>query len=215
MNRAPKTPTFDDAMRNFRRQVFYELYVHLPGSIASFDRASGTATVNVGLRRVLPDYTVPAGQRTVPYPQLSGVPIFALQGGGVSVGADPQAGDPCLICVLDRNVEGWMQQGAALPPPSDRAHHLADCFAFVGFNPLGKPLASARLAGEVGIAEALDGTGAKVVVKNGKASIANNAQNLLTILTSVLTPLSVDPGVSSATKAAALAALTSLAALLY
>lgn len=169
--KTPHVPTFPDAMENFRKDLGYRLYCHLPGTVVSFNRTKMTANVAVALKQVIPDYTVPTGQRVFPYPTLSEVPVFALQGGGASVGADPAAGDPCLICVLDRNIDAWFQGDGQQPqaPLSDRAHDLSDAFCLVGFNPLAKPLVSARLAGECGVADAA----AKVVVKNGLVNISN------------------------------------------
>lgn len=221
MNRTPHTPTFTDAMRNFKKALLYNLYCHLPGEIIAYDHAKGTATVQPALQRTIHNYAVAAGQTTQPYPLLKNVPVFILQGGRVSIGADPVgragavSGDPCLLAILDRNIDAWRQNGGAPAPLTDRAHDLADAFAFVGFNPLSAPLASARLTGEVGIAEPLAGTGAKVVVKNGKVAVANNAQNLNTIFQTLFGVLKVDPGLNGASQAALAAAQTALAALLY
>lgn len=211
MNKAPLTPTFTDAMRNFRDQLFYELYCHLPGEIVSFNRATGIASVQVALKRVIPSYAVPTGQVIQPYPQLDNVPVYAMQGGGASVGVDPAPGDPCLILVLDRNIDLWLQNGGQQPPLSDRAHDLSDCFAIVGFNTLAQPLVSARLAGECGLADAA----AKVVVKDGLVSVANQTQNLKTILATLFTALAADPGLNGASHTALAQANMALAALLY
>lgn len=167
--KTPHIPTFPDAMENFRKDLGYRLYCHLPGQVVAFQRATMTASVQIALKQVVPDYTVPTGYRLSSYPQLENVPVFTLQGGGASVGADPVLGDPCLICVLDRNIDAWFQNGGQPAPLSDRAHDLSDAFCFVGFNPLAKPLVTARLPGEAGLADAL----AKIVVKNGLVNISN------------------------------------------
>lgn len=212
-NKTPHTPTFPDAMENFRKDLGYRLYCHLPGEIVSFSRATLTASVKVGLKQVIPDYAAATGQRLTPYPQLDNVLVFTLQGGGASVGADPVAGDPCLICIMDRNIDAWFQNGGQQAPLSDRAHDLSDAFCFVGFNPLVKPLASARAAGECGIADAL----AAVVVKDGKVGIRNGAlpaNNLSGILTTLFTALASDPGLSAGSHTALTTANAQLAALL-
>lgn len=213
MNKTPNIPTFTDAMRNFRDQLFYDLYCHMPGEIVAFDRTTGVASVQINLKRVIPNYAVPTGQNVQPYPQLDNVPVFLLQGGGGSVGADPKKGDPCLIVVMDRNIDAWLQNGGQQAPLSDRAHDLSDCFAFVGFNPLNKPVLSARLAGECGIADAL----AKIVVKNGLVDISNGplpANSLGGILNTMLTAMAAATTVPQIAAAAA-TAQASLATLLY
>lgn len=200
-------------MQNFADDIFYQLYCHLPGEVVSFNRVTGTATVAVGLKRVLPNYAVPAGQNTKPYPNLENVPVFLLQGSGGSIGADPKKGDPCLIVVMDRNIDQWVQNGGQQAPLSDRAHDLSDCFAFVGFNPLSQPVVSARLAGECGIADAT----AKVVVKNGLIDISNGPlplNSLGGILDTFFTATAAATSVPQIAAAAAVAK-AALATLLY
>lgn len=210
----PTVPKFPDVMDNFKKSIFYSLYCHLPGAIVSFDRATGLAVVQPALKQVIPTYAAPNDFTTAPYPKLIDVPIFTLQGGGGSVGADPVPGDPCLIVVMDRNMDAWLQGGGQQAPLSGRAHDLSDCFAFVGFNPLNAPLASARLAGECGIADAA----AKVVVKNGLVDVSNGplpANKLGGILTTLFAALAADPGLSGPSHTALALANTQLAALLY
>lgn len=207
------TPTFADAMENFRKDLGYRLYCHLPGEIVTFARATLTASVKVALKQVVPDVTVPTGQRFVSYPQLNNVPVFTLQGGGGSIGADPAPGDPCLLAIIDRNIDAWLQNGGQQAPLSPRAHDIADCFCFVGFNPISNPLVSARLAGETGLADAL----AAVVVKNGKISLRNGplpVNSLGGILDTMLTAMGAATTVAQIA-AAATAAKTSFDALLY
>lgn len=211
-NKAPQTPTFTDAMENFGKALAYRIYCHLPGEIVTYDRTKGTARVQVGLKQVIPDYTVPTGQKLAPYPQLEGVLVFALQGGGAGIGVDPKPGDPCLICILDRNIDAWYQNGGQQAPLSPRAHDLSDAFCFVGFNPLTQPLATAREAGECGIADAV----AKVVVKDGRVNIANGPlpiNSLGGILDTMLTAMGAATTVPQIA-AAATAAKASLATLL-
>lgn len=218
MIKSPITPNFYDAMQDFKWQIFYNLYCHLPGSIVSYDRVNQTAVVQPGLQRVLPSLVGNLGYTLANYKPVVDVPVYIMQGGGVSIGADPVPGDPCMLCVIDRNMDAWILNGGTPAPLSDRAHDLSDCFALVGFNPTSKPLVSARLAGEVGIAEPLTGTGAKVVVKNGKISIASNAQNLLIILQTLIAGIQGataggNPIVDATGNIAT--ALTDLVALLY
>ncbi len=221
MNRTPTTPTFPDLLDKFEDSIFYNLFCHLPGSIVSYDRTTGLAVVQPGLLRVFPNYAAPGAQTTAPYKPIANVPVFFAQAGGVSIGGDPKAGDPCMLAVLDRNVDAWLQNGGQPAPGTDRAHSLSDCFCFVGFNPISAPLASARLAGEVGIAEPLAGTGAKVVVKNGLVSIGNNTTTLLLALNALCTALdalTVNTGtgvISPATVTAINAAKTLLGEVLY
>lgn len=224
-NKSAQTPTFPDVMENFRKDLLYKLYCHLPGEVVAYDRTKNTAIVKVALKQVIPDYAAATGSKTAPYPQLTDVPVFLLQGGGASIGVDPVPGDACLICVLDRNIDAWYANGGQQAPLSPRAHSLSDAFCIVGFNPLPKPPTSSRAAGEAGIADAL----AKVVVMGGLVDVSNNAQNLKLILDSLIAQIiSVNVGIAAESgtiptaAAAATAAnvqlaliLARLAALLY
>lgn len=212
--KTPRIPTFEDALENWWTSRAYRLYCHLPGQVVTFDRATLTITASVGLKQVIPDVSVPTGQRLAPYPQLTHVPVFTLQGSGGSVGADPAPGDTCLLAIADRNIDAWFQNGGQQAPLSPRCHDLSDAFAFVGFNPLVKIPVSARLAGETGIADAV----AKMVVKNGKASISNgplSTQKLGPILSDLFATLASDPGLSAGSHTALTNAAAQVSALLY
>lgn len=224
-NKAPQTPSFPDGMENFRKDLSYGLYCHLPGEVVDFDRTKLTATVKIGLKRVIPDYTAPTGYQIKDYPVLVDCPVFILTGGAGSIGADPAAGDPCLIAIADRNIDAWFQNGGQQAPLSPRAHDLSDALVFVGFRPRAKPLVSARAAGETGIADAA----AAVVVQNGMVSIRNQTdtlkaiiQDTITQVVAVNTGIAAESGTIPTAAAAATAAnvqltliLTRLLALLY
>lgn len=212
-SKAPIIPTFTDALDNFRKYLGYNLYCHLPGTIVSYNRTTQRAVINIAMQKVIPNFELPAAAYTIPYPQLSDVPVFFPQADSVSVGGDPVAGDPCLLCILDRNMDAWKQDATSQAPLSDRAHNISDCFAIVGFNPLSTPLASARVEGDFGIAEPLAGTGAKIVVNGGFVTIANNTANLALILTTLLTAIGAATTVADIA-AAATTANASLALLL-
>jgi hypothetical protein len=212
-NKAPSTPTFPDVMANFRKDLAYRLYCHLPGEIVSYDRATMTAAVKVALKQVIPDYAAATGFRTASYPQLASVPVFFLSAGAASAGGDPVAGDPCLLCILDRNMDAWKINGGVEAPLSPRAHDLADAFVFVGFRPTAQPLVSARAAGEFGVADAR----AAVVVKDGLISVRNGplpANSLGGILDTMLTAMGAASSVAEVA-AAATAAKAALDTLLY
>jgi hypothetical protein len=224
-NKTPQTPTFPDLLENFRKDLGYRLYCHLPGEIVDFNRTKLTATVKVALKRVIPDYAAETGSQQAGYPTLVDCPVFVLTGGAGSIGADPVAGDPCLIAVADRNIDAWFQNGGQQAPLSPRAHDLSDSLVFVGFRPLAKPLVAARAAGEAGISDA----SAAVVVMGGRVSIRNQAdtlkaiiQDLIVQVEAVNTGLAAESGTIPTAAAAATAAnvqllliLTRLLALLY
>lgn len=203
--KGPIVPSSFDNLMTFKDDIFRSLYCHLPASIVAYDAAKATATVQIAYKRVLPDSTLQA------YPQLVNVPVFCYQGGGVGARFPVKAGDPCLILVADRNIDAWYLNGGNAPPPSPRAHSLADAFVMVGFNTQSAKITLALDADEGGIADAA----AKVAVKSGKVKVANTTKNLNTILQTFLSAVASSSVLDAPTKAAATQAATDLALLLY
>jgi hypothetical protein len=189
----------------------------MPATVTAVNAPSGAAgtpqpplTVDVQIAAL---QQRPTGEY-LKYPPLSKVPAISLYGGGAFLQFPIKVGDQCLVFFADRCMASWKQTGSPQPLPNPRMHDLSDGFALIG---VASPLQLMTLLSstEAGLATPL----AKVAIDTltNKISIANGAlgvNNLLTILTSVLTPLSTDPGVSGATQAAALAAITTLGALL-
>jgi hypothetical protein len=76
----------------------------------------------------------------VDYPVLTDVPVFILSGGGFAVTFPVAAGDTCLVCFNDRDLDSWFQSNSAVPPNSARMHSLSDGLALVGFRSLANPV---------------------------------------------------------------------------
>ena len=86
-----------------KREIFATLRCTLPGTVASFDPETRTASVR------------PAAEGM---PLLREVPVFMPVPFAVNVG------DGCLLVFADRDTED---------PAGGRMHSLSDAFAFVGF----------------------------------------------------------------------------------
>lgn len=203
-------PSFEDFVRHLTEYSGDQLHVAAPAVVQSYDPVRGTVAVQWvnNLRR--PDGSV------VPVPALlEDVVVVRLQGGGVHVAFPIAKGDECLLVFGDFNIDAWYAYGGPQEALDARQHDLSDAFAIVGPNSLKNPLATALGPTEGGIATAtakvaIDALTGLIAVKNGPAP----TNSLLGILLSVLTPLSVDTNVLPATKAAALAAIPLLEALL-
>ncbi len=112
----------EQALEAFRKEIFSSLHVAMPGCVAAFDAGSGTAEIQLAVRRRDMDGNI------VTAPVLKGVPVFLP-----TTDFTPQAGDQCMVIFADCCIDGWFDTGSAVVPPSKRTHDLADGFALVGF----------------------------------------------------------------------------------
>ena len=111
------------ALDSLRREIFSTLRVAMPGQIVSYDESSGLATVQPALRREASGLVLTA-------PELSEVPVL-LPSPDFSV----SAGMSCLLIFADFCLDGFLQSGQPVLPPSPRAHDLSDAIALVGYCP--------------------------------------------------------------------------------
>lgn len=93
-----------------KKEILSSLHCALPGIVASYDDASGTATVNPAL----------AGM-----PLLQDVPVFACH--------EVNPGDACLVVFADCDTDAWFDGEDSATLASGRMHSLSDAFAFVGW----------------------------------------------------------------------------------
>lgn len=208
-----QTPDLYGALQALKQNIFRTLNAVKIGQITAYDSAARTAEVLVLFK---------SGSRPL---TLVDCPVVTIQGGGAGVAMPIAAGDQCLLLFSDRNIDAWYQNGGEASPLTARCHDLSDGICIVGLNSTGAPLELAADDDEAGIADDL----AKVVVKAGLISVANNAYNLKTIIDSIIAQIVAvnlgiiaDGGVIPNSAAAATAAntqltliLTRLAGLLY
>jgi hypothetical protein len=222
-----------DILKQLKAEIFSDLRVCLPGTIAAVDAATGTVSVDLGVMQNIAQFGFPRGRDFI-YPRITDCPIFSVQGGGVGAVMPVEAGDECLVIFSDRATNNWFTTGEAMPLPSFRMHDLGDGFVLVGLNSLQNKLLTPLLTNEGGICETANAAGAKVVVNSAthKVSIKNASQDLATVLANLVTALntlnaivasmttaSIAAGTPQAAAAANTAAITAvttaLAALLY
>ncbi len=188
-------PNLRSLLNAFRDELFYSLNCHQVGKIVSFDAATQSARVQIQIRRLVfnrdqPGQTLQLEPVIVDYPVLLDVPVFVPSGGGGVLTFPVAAGDTCLVCFNDRDVDNWFSTGTASTPNSPRAHSLSDGFALVGFRSKLNPVAPYSTTD----AE-LKYLGGRIQVAD-KIGINNAATSLLTALDSLITALTswVDTG---------------------
>lgn len=221
-NKVAPSPLYD-ILKQLKNEIFSDLKVCLPGSISGINSTNGTVSVELGVMQKVAQQKFPSG-RDFSYPNLTGCPVFTVQGGGVGAVMPVKIGDECIVIFSDRAINNWFTTGQPNPLPSLRMHSLSDGFVLVGLNSLSDPLkTSLSVLGEGGLCETNStavGSGAKVAINPSthKISISNGvggANNLGLILTTLFTVLEADPGLSGTSHTALAAAITNLTALLY
>lgn len=102
----------------------------LPGYIVSFDAASVTATVQLGIQGSTenPD----GSQSFTNYPVISGVPVEFPGGGGCRLTFPVKEGDECWVSFSSRAMGAWKQYGGIQVPNDPRRHHIADAVCRIG-----------------------------------------------------------------------------------
>ena len=113
-----------NALEALKQEILSTMHCAMPGNIVSFDSASGLAAVQPALRRKTSSGAI------LTAPVLRDVPVF-LPAADHSV----SIGDPCLLLFMDFCLDGWLQAGQPVLPPSPRQHDLSDAIALVGFAP--------------------------------------------------------------------------------
>ena len=112
------------ALDALRREIFSTLHVAMPGTVTAYDASDGTVFVQPGLRRRV------SSDQIMTAPLLPRVPVLLPSRDYV-----PAPGDPCLLIFCDFCLDGFLDTGQPLLPPSPRSHDLSDAFALVGFCP--------------------------------------------------------------------------------
>lgn len=119
------TETFlQETLEAFRRELFSSLRCGMPGNVMAYDAETGLATVQPALRQKT------SSGKVLTAPVLSGVPVLLP-----SQDFEVTAGSPCQLLFMDFCLDGWLETGQPVVPPSPRQHDLSDAVAIVGFFP--------------------------------------------------------------------------------
>ena len=108
----------------WKRDTAEGLHCAAPGNLISYDPDAGTADLQPARRRALATGELPTA------PIRSAVPVLLP-----STDYIPQPGDPCILLFMDFCLDGWLESGQPVLPPSPRRHDWADAVAMVGFFP--------------------------------------------------------------------------------
>lgn len=173
----PELKTLLDQMK---RQTMLAMNCVQIGIIQEYRAATNTAKVKIASQIKMPNGAI------IEYPILDDCPVFTLSGGSSFVSCPIASGDFCLVLFNDRNMDNWYLTGAVTTPDTARAHSIADGIVLVGLNPISSPKATPTDS---------------VCVNGGNklVSIKNNADDLKTILNSILDAIMALTVISSGT----------------
>ena len=97
---------FVQRLKEMAGEAVNGIHTAIPGQIVAFDPATCLAVVAPSMKYKKPDGS------TLPYPNISGVPVYFPQGAGqnASIAYPVKAGDGCLIVVSEQSLDYWMYQ---------------------------------------------------------------------------------------------------------
>jgi hypothetical protein len=211
MNKAPVAFDMRDVMDLIKREVFLSLNCHAIATVKSFNSANMTVNAQMnycqtvikivnGVETQMPEY----------YSPLVDCPVFFLGGGTSGLSFPIAAGDQCLICFNDRDLNNWFagQHSGALA--SNRLHSFADGIALV-WNNL-NPGYDATHASLYNGTTMVGVSATKVKIANATASLGTSMTTLLTALQTFMTATgSATTAAQIATAAAAFTSATTTA----
>ena len=117
--------TQTELLEQAKNNAMMDVRVSMPARIVSFDAATKTASVEIGLKMVNADDTQSE------YPPLVDCPCLFTRGGGFHLVHPYKAGDKGIVLFSDRCFDGWFQAGQVAPPMDFRVHSMSDAY-FIG-----------------------------------------------------------------------------------
>ena len=117
--------TQTELLEQAKNNAMMDVRVSMPARIVSFDPATKTASVEIGLKMVNADDTQSE------YPPLVDCPCIFTRGGGFHLVHPYKAGDKGIVLFSDRCFDGWFQAGQVAPPMDFRVHSMSDAY-FIG-----------------------------------------------------------------------------------
>ena len=117
--------TQTELLEQAKNNAMMDVRVSMPARIVSFDPATKTASIEIGLKMVNADDT------QSDYPPLVDCPCLFTRGGGFHLVHPYKAGDKGIVLFSDRCFDGWFQAGQVAPPMDFRVHSMSDAY-FIG-----------------------------------------------------------------------------------
>jgi hypothetical protein len=122
-------PTLPYAIANAVAKALGGVHVAVPGTVLTYDPATGTATVQPAIPGAYIDALTGLRLPNI-YPPVPSVPVLWPGCAAGSLTFPLVAGDTVLLVCADRSTDGWRNDGSIGVPPVDaRRFDLSDSFA--------------------------------------------------------------------------------------
>jgi hypothetical protein len=199
----------EDVLELWRKKILFNFNCHAIGTIQTFDpdTQTCTATLNYKKTMMVKSETGYVAQ-LVEYPIITDAPVYIYKGGVASIRLPIKPKDVCLILFNDRDMDAWLENGQITAPNTSRLHSFSDAIIFSGISSLNAVLDNydpdnlelINDASKLSIAPTeinLTATD-KIQFQNGNSiislgpsliKIANDSQNLKTLLTSLISTI--------------------------
>ena len=203
-------PTLEEVINLLIDVKLDDVNVSMPGRITAYDRATSTASVQPLVKRA----SIVDGERVVETrPVIPNVPVTVDGGGAYRTTYPVAVGDDVLLVISSQALDRWWRSGRIDDPGIDRRHNLTDAIAIKGLRSRGRALTrnpDDRMSVGHDTGASIGITEAAVRLGNEEATdpvmLRSDGVALQTALTDALAAL----GMSPATNAQAIAALTAL-----
>lgn len=199
-------PTLEYTLSVVQQTVMSNLNCNNIGRIVKFYPETFTADVELMQQKQFYNTNYAA-------PYLVDVPIIVIGGTNSGIIMPDYEGCYCHLAFMDRNIDAWYETGEAYAPDDARMHDFSDAVALVGLHSLQNPVANYE-QGTLNMWNGTENRSCKVQLKqdsfnvkvrssttegeeedavnstftiDDKFKIANASQDLLTLITSLLT----------------------------
>lgn len=123
-------PTLTDVLKKAIDQTLCNVHTSMPGTIESYDSATGLASVKPSLKR---KYTGEA--ESIEYPVISGVPVIFPRVADACLRLPIAKGDKVLLIFAERSLDLWLEKGGIVSPEDPAKFGLKDAVAIPGLFP--------------------------------------------------------------------------------
>lgn len=170
------TPELSEMIADAIESALLDVHVALPGRVQSYDVATQTARVELGVHRRLETDTGEPVAETLPV--LENVPVQFPRVAGGFLSFPITAGDPGLVVFCEASIDQWRSKGTPSDPGDVRRHSLTGGVFVPGLAPnalaLTDPGLGSQIAlGDVGGAQVRIGGGLVQATSGGSDSAAD------------------------------------------
>ena len=176
-NRKSESPDLMQVLQLFKDIIFGQIYCHLIGRIQTFNPTTQTASIEILFKKAIINTSDIGDTGTIlDPPLLVECPVVILGNTTANLQLPINVGDECIVLFIDKDIDNWVENGAASIPNTLRKHDFADGIALVGVRNQTK-----AIQGYDNDAASLNYNATKIRLKD-KITIQNAAENLKIIM---------------------------------